>query len=339
MKPTAAETPMAFIRAIVAAYRRYGKDPRPALQAAQIEPAQLRQTDARVTAVQMELMSERAMRELDDEAPGWFSRPLPWGSHGMLCRASLLSADLGVALARWCRHLGLLTREIRLELTVDAQAAQLTVHEATDLGEQRELCLVTTLRNIHAFACWIIDSRIPLVRASFPYPAPRHAKAYEHMFRGPVDFDAPHAGFSFDPEYLKLPVRRDDADLRQMLQRALPLVVLQYRRDRLMAKRIRDLLRTQGQERWNADDLADALHLSTRSLFRHLAEEGVTLQQLKDEVRKELAIHQLVRTRKSFKQVAVAAGFGSEASFNRAFRQWTGQTPGEYRAAMGRTSP
>ncbi len=82
--PTArAETPMAFILAMVKAYERRGMDPSGALHAAQITPKQLKNPDARVTALQMEWMSAAAMRELDDEALGWFSRKLPWGSHGL----------------------------------------------------------------------------------------------------------------------------------------------------------------------------------------------------------------------------------------------------------------
>lgn len=338
MKPAAAETPIAFIRSIALAYERYGKDLRPALRSAQIAPSLLRQVDARVTAEQMETFTALAMRELDDEALGWFSRPLPFGSNGMLCRASLPSANLRVALVRWCRHYGLLTQDIRLELTIDGRTACLTVHEQADLGDQREFCLVSTLRNIHGFACWLIDSRIPLTRATFPYPPPRHDTAYRLMFRGPVIFEADKAGFCFDAQYLTLPVRRDDRDLRQMLQRPLPLIVLQYRRDRLLSQRIRDLLRAHSMEHSTADELAARLHLSTRSLFRHLAEEGSSLQQLKDEVRRDIAIQQLVGTRRSLKQVATAAGFRSEASFIRAFRQWTGRSPGEFRASMTRLS-
>jgi len=215
MKPSPAETPIAFIRAIVAAYHGYGVDARPALAAAQIPPELLEHDDARVTSRQMEILSDRAMRELDDETPGWFSRPLPWGSYGMLCRASLPSTNLGVALKRWCRHFGLLTREIRLELEVQAHTVCITVHEACDLGVQRELCLVTMLRNIHAVACWLIDSRIPLMRAFFPFDPPGHAKAYTFMFCPQVEFHAACAGFVFDAEYLALAIRRNDADLRK----------------------------------------------------------------------------------------------------------------------------
>jgi len=88
---------MAFARAMVEAYARYRKDPSHALEMAQITPSALQQTNARITAWQMERLSETAMRELDDEALGWFSRRLPWGSYGMLARASISAPTLYVA--------------------------------------------------------------------------------------------------------------------------------------------------------------------------------------------------------------------------------------------------
>ncbi|WP_228898174.1 AraC family transcriptional regulator [Acidovorax sp. Leaf73] len=334
MKPAAAVTPIAFADSIIRAYKRYGVDPQHALRAAQIQPSILARPEGRITADQLEALTDIAMRELDDEALGWFSRRLPWGTNGMLCRAALPSANLRVALSRWCRHYAMLINDVRLEFRVEAGVAQLNVYEQVDLGLQREFCLVSTLRNIHGFACWLIDSRIPLASATFPFPEPVHSKAYDLMFRAPVAFAEHHTGFSFDAEYLKLPIRRDDRDLRQMLLRPLPLIVLQYRRDRLLSQRLRDLLRTRSLELSNADALAFELNLSTRSLYRHLAEEGASLQRIKDEVRREVATHLLTRSHKSLKQVAAAAGFSNEASFNRAFRQWTGHSPGEYRQSM-----
>jgi hypothetical protein len=105
---------MAYVQAIVRAYERYGQDPSRALRTAQIEPREVQKPEARVTAAQFELLNETAMQELDDEALGWFGRRLPWGSYGMLCRASLSSPDLGVAIKRWCRHHLLLTDDVAL---------------------------------------------------------------------------------------------------------------------------------------------------------------------------------------------------------------------------------
>ena len=128
-----------------------------------------------------------------------------------------------------------------------------------------------------------------------------------------------------------MPLRRDEAALRQMLKRALPLTVLPYRRDRLLVQRVRQALVNHPQDTHSADDLAALLNLSARTLHRQLKDEGASLQTLKDEVRQARAIDLLLRSNRPIKQVAQATGFQNEKSFIRAFKGWTGRSPGEYR--------
>jgi len=322
---------MAFVQAILRAYERYGKDPSKVLQQAQIAPDQCEQVQARITAWQMETLSGGAMQELDDEALGWFSRRLPWGSYGMLARASISAPTLQLALSRWCRHHGLIAPDIRLQLQLTEGEARITITELADLGPQREFCLVSVLRNIHGLACWLVDSRIPLYGAQFPFAAPAHSAAYQVLFSGPTRFGAAMAGIAFDPRYLSLPLRRDEKALQHMLQHALPLTVLQYRRDRLLVQRVRQALATHTQLAHSAEVLADLLNVSPRTLHRQLKEEGATLQGLKDEVRRTRAVELLQRTERPVKQVAQAAGFLNEKSFIRAFKTWTGLSPAEFR--------
>lgn len=323
---------MAFARAIVAAYRRHGRDPEAALKLAQITPAQLARPEARMTARQMEVLSAAAMQDLDDEGLAAFARRLPWGSYGMLARASLSAPTLGVALRRWCRHHGLLADDIALAVTVSGEVAAITIEEKRPLPrEVRELSLTFLLRNVHGLACWYVDSRIPLLGASFPFAVPPHADAYPHMFPGAVQFGAAQAQLRFDAAYLELPLRRDEKALNQMLQRALSITVLQYRRDRLLVPQVRQALAAHPQRAHSADGLAQLLHVSTRTLHRQLREEGASLQELKDQVRFERAKDLLYRTRQPVKQVAAAVGFRNEKSFARAFRQWVGMSPGAFR--------
>ena len=331
----AAATPMAFVQVIVAAYKQYAQSPAKALKLAQITPGKLQQTDGHITARQMEVLSGAAMQELDDEALGAFSRRLPWGSYGMLARASLSAPDLGVALKRWCRHHALLTDDIRLKLVTTGDRAAIMIEERANLGQQgpgaREFCLVHVLRNIHGLACWYVDSRIPLQSARFPFAAPPHEAAYALMFPGALRFGATQAEIRFDARYLTLPLQRDEKALQQMLQRALPLTVLQYRRDRLLVQQVRQALVAHPENGYNAGALAALLNISARTLHRQLLEEGASLQELKNEVRRERAQSLLNRTDKPVKQVAAAAGFRNEKSFIRAFRLWTGVSPGEFR--------
>lgn len=335
LQPTAsrgrAATPIAFIRAMVLAYRRYGIDPTNALARAEIPPAWLDEPTRRINAAQMEIISGHAMQELDDEALGWFSRRLPWGSYGMLCRASLTSPNLGVALKRWCRHHRLLTDDLTLALETDRAIARLSITLHQPLGDMHEFCQVTLLRYVLGYACWVIDSRIPLLQSDFPFPTPPHADAYPLMFPGPLRFDAPQAAISFDARYLALPIRRDENALRTMLQRALPLTVLPYRRDRLLAEGVRRFLSEPANATATAEIVADGLNVSVRTLHRQLREEGTSLQQLKDNARCGRASEMLHRSTKSIKQIAALAGFSDEKSFSRAFRRWTGVPPKTFR--------
>jgi AraC-like DNA-binding protein len=321
---------MAFARSIVAAYKRYGQSPLDALKLAQITPAQLAKPTGHITARQMETLSGAAMQALDDEALGAFSRKLPWGSYGMLARASITSANLGMALKRWCRHHALIADDIVLRVSTSGDTAAITVEEKVP-GRVGEFGLVHVLRNIHGLACWYVDSRIPLQGARFPFDAPPHADAYPLLFQGPLQFNAAQAEIRFDARYLALPLRRDEKALQQMLQRALPLTVLQYRRDRLLVQQVRQALANPAVAPHNAETLAAALNMSPRSLHRQLQEEGASLQQLKDEVRFERAKDLLLRTSKLIKQVAAASGFRNEKSFMRAFGKWKGVSPAQFR--------
>ncbi len=326
-----AETPMAFVRAILLAYEKYGVDPQEALRHARISPGQVRRPGAVIDADQLETLSATAMQELDDEALGWFSRRLPWGTYGMLCRASLGSATLGLALKRWCRHHRLLTDDVRLTLDARDDTARLVIEDVRELGAMREFCLLTSLRYVHGYACWLVNSQLPLREVTFPFAPPRHEAVYPLLFPGPIRFEAAQASMVFEARQLALPPKRDERALSTMLRRALPLTVLQYRRDRLLVERVRELLSDARAADGTAERLASLLHLSVRSLHRKLAEEGSSLQAIKDDVHRRRALELLRRTSLSIKEVAGRAGFTNEKSFSRAFKQWTGETPSEYR--------
>ena len=326
---------MAFVQAILRAYAAQNKSPAKALEFAQITPSQAKKTSAHITALQMERISSFAMHELNDEVLGCLSRQLPWGTYGMLVRASLTSPTLGVALKRWCRHHGLVADDIELSVEERDGKAHIRLRELKDLGEQREFGVLSVLRNLYGVACWLIDSRITLEQVHFAFEAPAHQAVYPLMFQGPVLFGSatPISELVMNASYLALPLRRDEAALQRMLETALTLTVLQYRKDRLLLTQVKQALAMYPQDTHSAEDLAPLLNLSPRSLHRQLKEEGTSLQVLKDEVRHERAIELLQRTRKPIKQVAESAGFQNEKSFIRAFKQWTGQTPAAFREA------
>ena len=70
---------------------------------------------------------------------------------------------------------------------------------------------------------------------------------------------------------------------------------------------------------------------SVAALSRKLASEGTSFRAVKEEVRRDVAIQRLVKTREPIDLIAASVGFDNTPAFHRAFRTWTGSTPRGYR--------
>jgi hypothetical protein len=112
------------------------------------------------------------MRELDDEALGWFGRRLPWGSYGMLARASISAPRWAWRWRAGAATTGCSRTMSRWSWCATANWPAAPAGKAR-LGPVREFCMVSVLRNIHGLASWLIDARLPLLHASFPFAARR----------------------------------------------------------------------------------------------------------------------------------------------------------------------
>lgn len=76
---------------------------------------------------------------------------------------------------------------------------------------------------------------------------------------------------------------------------------------------------------------AGKLAMSPRTLQRYLAKESLSFQAFLGNTRKELAQHYLVDSTISTDEIPYLLGYQDTNSFLRAFKGWTGITPGQYR--------
>ena len=81
----------------------------------------------------------------------------------------------------------------------------------------------------------------------------------------------------------------------------------------------------------SVDKVATAMHQSTRTLQRRLAERNLTWQHMLDNTRMQLARQYLNDRALSVAEIAVLLGFSEQSAFTRAFKRWTGQTPLSFR--------
>ncbi len=80
--------------------------------------------------------------------------------------------------------------------------------------------------------------------------------------------------------------------------------------------------------------IAASLYRSASTLHRQLTAEGTTYRDVLERTRRELAEAYLRDGRHSLAETAFLLGFSDQGNFARAFKRWTGSSPGQYRKAM-----
>ncbi len=173
--------------------------------------------------------------------------------------------------------------------------------------------------------------RVELRQAEPPMTAP-----YGDVFRAPVRFNAAADRLCFADGEWHSPTTTADVTLALLLEE----------HARILAQRIphsvsgftavvQKAIAAASPEGGSAEDVARALNVSVRTLQRKLVATGTTFREVSETVRGRLAEGYLTDPKVSIAEVAFLLGFSDQSSFNRAFRRWTGESPGRWRASLG----
>lgn len=134
-----------------------------------------------------------------------------------------------------------------------------------------------------------------------------------------------------DRDLLDRPARMGSPSVNRMLIEICNSELEQLKKRAGVAGQVRSLLMETACRPLDVRSAAARLNMSERSLRRRLAEEGVSITELKDELRLQLAIELLRDTRLTTEDIAESLAFSDAASFRKAFRRWTGASPQDYR--------
>jgi AraC-like DNA-binding protein len=290
-----------------------------------------------VTTDQLARLWREAALAMNDEFLGMSQRPMPCGSFTLLCHCVLHAGTLKRALPRALDFLRIVLGNLSAAMTVQDG---LVCIRLTDSGEQgRAFAHRMYWILVHGLSCWLVGRRIPLRQVDFGCDVPANEAGYRLFFGAPVRFDQAASALLFDEQFLDLPIRRSEGALRQFLRSAPSNILIRYRQDSDLAARIGSRLRKEPAAEWPGfDTVARQMRFSPASMRRRLAAEGQTFQQIKDEIRRRLAIEWLTNDASSVGEISIRLGFNEPSAFHRAFRKWTGQSPGAFRKnALGET--
>lgn len=320
-----------FARAALGGARRRGYDYAPLLHQLGISPELLNQPKARIAPEQFTRLLQQLWLELDDEYLGFGHGPSKRGTFAMMCHALIHCRTLEKALHRGLLFYSLFPEAPRLSLTREGEMARLSLDDS-ELWDPEHFLSESLLVIWHRLGSWLIGQRIRLELACFSYPKPDHGAEYDLLFPCPLQFTQERSSLLFHSRYLGMPLLQDERTLKHFLERSPADLLSRPDEGDSLSSQLRRLL-SRDREHWpDLESVAQHLHVSPQTLRRHLREEGSSFQELKDELRRDIAIYHLGRDDLSLQQIAEQLGFSEPSAFHRAFKKWTGLTPGAYRA-------
>lgn len=328
--PSSVTVPIRFVHELVSALDAQ-KTRQTLVEKSGISWSLLQEKSARVTTEQYAILYRLVARELDDELPGLFSRPARGGALKMLCLSMLDAANLKVALYRLSRFLRLILDDVRVEVSQKDGRVCVALVPVGSGAPLRMFSQEMLLKVIHGLLSWLAGRRVPLAWVDFAYPLPGHASAYAYLYPGPACFDQARTAFHFEAGELESPVRQSKRALAEFLGRAPADWLFVPFAEGVVSHRVREYLEKHLDQRTTIVQAAKALHFSVRTLSRRLDIEGTSFQAVKDELRRDLAIQSLTRTDLPISVIGAEIGFDDPTTFYRAFKKWTGSTPGAYR--------
>jgi AraC-like DNA-binding protein len=189
-----------------------------------------------------------------------------------------------------------------------------------------------------AFA-WVLSTgrhgsgmRLSPIRVEFMQPR-AHAKVIERHFGCPIVFGTHRNAIVFRATDAQKPFVTRNAELLAMLAPQFEEELKQQNnKDENFAERVRIAIQQKlTGKRPTIDDIADVLHISSRTLQRRLQDEQCSYQRVLDEARHHLARHYLNNSFLELNEAAYLLGYEDGNSFVRAFRTWEGVPPARWR--------
>ena len=257
---------------------------------------------------------------------------------GTLAYVMLHAPTLGAAIDQLCRYQDVACQGVRTTQTPAPEWAggswlslELTspaiVYPRYVLNSELSVYLA-------AFATLTGHSVVPqAVRLAYPRPADTHAHE-RAVGTAALEFDAPVTQMALDAATLARPVLHAHPGLFPLFEQhaAALLAQLPTHQPPTLVEQVRgEIVRQLKGEAPTLAAVADCLHLGVRTLQLKLQAANHTYQQLLDTVRCDLAQRHLREPHLSTTDIAFLLGYSEPSVFVRAFKKWTGQTPGAFR--------
>lgn len=258
---------------------------------------------------------------------------------GIIAYIALSSDTLAEALHRYHEYHRLIYDGSPLKIEIQADTItvcweKLPSHLTTQVTDEIAIALLVQFLRMYLAA-----EDIQIAEIHFRSPAPRNLVAYERFFHCKVRFSQPNVQIILPIQFLDTPIRQADPTLQKLLMQQAQDLLNKLPHSTQLDERLQQaILMGIQKNNYQIESIAEHLSMSVRQLQRHLKQQHSTYQQRVQEVRQVLAIQYLKDPHLSLQEIALLLSYSEQSAFQRAFRQWMGMTPQQWRMQTSKTS-
>lgn len=337
MQPVNEHTlPAVHVAHLLDLVKRWNVHPGELLESAGIPAETLGDPHARLPLSTIEKLVTRARLLTGEPGLGVYlglAMQISW--HGYLGFAAMTAGTMGDAIELATRFVPTRTTALALRLHTEGKRASLVIEELAPLGASQDVLVLALIIGLSEIGRTLTGRELA-GSVDFAFPEPPWFARFTQVFRGPVRFGQPAHQWVFDADQLSLPLKMADAAALRLATEQCERELAALGTHTRISARTRALLGRTHSGFPSIDEVAQALHVSPRTLKRKLAAEGTSYSELLEALRRERALLLLRADELSLDQVAERLGYADAPTFNRAFTRWTGTSPASFRRAGGR---
>jgi AraC-like DNA-binding protein len=328
------ESPLLWTRGVAARETlsyldRRGIDAEPALSAAGISRRQLSQDDIGLPVASQYRFLELAAAEANDQILGLHvAAEVDIRAVGLLFYLTGSSRTVYEALENLARYSATTNEALVVEISRQQDEVILAIRRMQEFDEPHrqffELLALWFIRTLHTET----NRDFTLSRVTFTHARNADLREVHRLLRCPVDFAQGVDSWVLPQRVMDLPIVSGDSQLLKILTAHADDLLAERHSvtglQSMVANQLASLLPS-GESR--AAVVARQLGMSSRSLTRHLADEGTTFGDVLEQLRRRLATRYLADDRMSVQQIAWLLGYSEVGAFNHAYKRWTGAAP------------
>ncbi len=314
----------------------YGIKKEPFLDSLNIDASLFDAHENKLTVTQVKDLFEKAISLTGNHDLGLHiglrARFLP----NIVCYIMMNCLTVREALEKYSQYKRIFSDETNVRLTVNPDKATLNLYSISQELTSLRSFSDYKLTSMYIFLRFLTGGKFNLTRVTVRHDKPDNISEYEKVFPCPISFSQPDNSLVFNAVSLNHPISFPNKDLLNLFEQYAKEILAKISTHDSLPKKVSQILINilQRGDSPSVELIAMKLNMSIRKLQGLLEQERTTYKQLLHSVKKELAFSYLSDSQLSPAEVSYLLGFSEPSAFYRAFKKWTGNTPGQFRATQ-----